>query len=77
MDTICRYGRLEAIVTSIAKGLALGILAEIQGFRLGGVKFNRQKLGRLMGAIAEWLICAFSAGAPVIRLTFLYIYSKG
>ncbi len=66
-------------MSSIAKGLALGALAaaEIHGFRLRRVKFDRQKLGRLMRTVAKWLIFAFSAGAPVIGLTFLHLYSKG
>jgi hypothetical protein len=51
--------------------------AEENGLRLGGIVFDRSDAGAGVGSIAEGLIGALAAGAPVVAVTGLDGSGKG
>jgi hypothetical protein len=60
----------EGLVSSVAQGTLLGVLAGAEVDRAGGfgLKRYRREGGTLVGAIAERLVLAVSARAPVVGL---------
>ncbi|MFT7220244.1 MAG: hypothetical protein ACI8Z1_001861 [Candidatus Azotimanducaceae bacterium] len=66
-------------MATITKRLSSADLAtaEIHRFGLSCFKFHGQKYGILMGTVTKRLVTAFTAGAPEIGLTCLYVYRVG
>jgi len=60
--------RLQTGVAAVAEGRIFAVLAaaEIDGFGLGGVELHGGEVAALVAAVAEGLLGALAAGAPVI-----------
>jgi|GEM_PF-3365500 len=70
-----RVGRLQVVVRAIAERRSAGVLAlaKIHRLRFFCCPGHRREGRVLMRAIAEWLICGFAAGAPIVRLARFHL----